>query len=72
MGSDGLWDYYPNSRMLSKLMCSKHYYNIDAKDMSKYIMKSIRTSSKLRFHGGSPDNATILVVKIRLKGDEYH
>lgn len=62
MGSDGLWDYYPNSKQLSKVVCrKKNDEMIDASEMSQYLMTTIRTSNSLR---RAPDNATILVLKL--------
>jgi len=67
MASDGLWDYYPKSQQLSKIICNKKDSVVEASDMAKYIMGTIRTSRRLN---RAPDNCTILVIKMRIEDDD--
>ena len=59
LGSDGLWDYYTNSKNLSSLIVQ----NIEDKpdEMCSKILNAIRRNTSLTQR---PDNATILVIKL--------
>ena len=67
LGSDGLWDYFPLSKKLASVVDrGSDDGRSSSRDMAAHVLKAIRKNHSVR----SPDNVTILVIKLKLENSE--